>query len=317
VQILLSAIDAKGALRFVMTLAFLFSGSAVITAGWYANIFDASALLLIAIAIRLLFRDKAIAAGVVLGIAFFCKETAALALPFLVVLFAARRITFRQLLHSALPATLLGAIYFAIRAKIVPFSAAGDVHGFDPEQFLPTLLHLAESFWRQTMKASGPGVLGFVFIAFSIAVLRRARLIAAVLLFFLATVVIYWGMFGEYQNDVLIHHLNFVGRLYLVPVALMLFVLAMEKRTLAIAVLCLPILFGAITTWRDHARLQRMYKRIYRTAAEAKQKPLVVHSPAKAVDDTVRCIKIGNYPDAPIVVNEKTGRLEFVRARPQ
>lgn len=311
VQILLGAIAAKGALRFAMTIALLFSGSAVIAAGWYANIFDASSLLLIAIAVRLLFRDRAIAAGVVIGIAFFCKETTALALPFLLMLFAAGRIPFRQLLRTAIPATLLGAIYFAIRSKIVPFGATGDVHGFVPAQLLPTVINLAESFWRQTLKGAGPGIPGFLFLAMSLIALRRPRLIAAALAFLAATVVIYWGMFGLWQNGELIHHLNFVGRLYLVPATLMLFILALERRTLVIAVLCIPIVFGGITTWRDHARFQRMYKRLYRTAAQATQKPLIVHFPAKPLDDTVRGIKIGDFPAATMTINARTGRFEY------
>jgi hypothetical protein len=318
VQLLLDTAEAKGVLRFIMTVALLFSGSAVIAAGWYANIFDVSALLLIAVALRLLLRtgartNDAIAAGVIIGIAFFCKETTALALPFLVVLYAARRITFRQLLQAGIPASMLGAVYFAIRSKIVPFGSAGDVHGFNTEYFWPTVANLAESFWRQTMKGPGPGVLGFVFLALSLAVLRRPRLIAAALLFLAATVVIYWGMFGEYQNDLLIHHLNFIGRLFLVPTALMLFLLGLERRTLAIAILCLPIVFGGYTTWRDHARFQRTYKRIYRTAAEASAKPLTVHSTVKPLDDTVRGIRIGDFPQAQVIVNTKTGRLEYAK----
>ncbi len=311
VQILLGIIDAKGALRFVMTVALLFSGSAVIASGWYANIFDASSLLLIAIAVRLLFRDRAVSAGVIIGIAFYCKETTALALPFLLMLFAAQRITFRQLLRSAIPAALLGAIYFAIRSKIVPFGSTGDVHGFDAAQLLPTIVNLAESFWRQTLKGAGPGVLGFLFLAISLIALRRPRLIAAALAFLAATVVIYWGMFGLWQNGELIHHLNFVGRLYLVPVALMLFMLAIERRTLVIAVLCIPIVFGGITTWRDHARFQRMYKRLYRTAAQATQKPLIVHYPSKPLDDTVRGIRVGDFPTATMSINARSGRLEY------
>ncbi len=311
-QLLLGAIEATGMLRFVMTVALLFSGSAVITAGWYANIFDVSALLLIAVGLRLLLRDRAMAAGVIFGIAFFCKETTALALPFLVMLFAAGRISLRQLLRSGIPAALLGAGYFAIRAKIVPFGAAGDVHGFVAAQFLPTIGNLAESFWRQTLKGSGPDILGFLFLALSLIALRRPRLIAAALAFLGATAVIYWGMFGLWQGDELIHHLNFVGRLYLIPVVLMLVLLALERRTIVIAVLCLPILFGGITTWRDHARFQRMYKRIYRTAAQAAQKPLVVHFPTKPLDDTVRGIRVGDFPTATVIVNAKTGRLEFV-----
>lgn len=311
VQVLLGAIEARGVLRFVTTVALLFSGSAVIAAGWYANIFDVSALLLIAVAVRLLFRERAIAAGVVIGIAFFCKETTALALPFLLMLLAAGHITFRQSWLAGIPATLMGALYFALRSKIVPFGATGDVHGFVPDQLLPTVMNLAESFWRQTLKGPGPGILGFLFLAVSLIALWRPRLIAAALAFLAATVVIYWGMFGLWQDGELIHHLNFVGRLYLVPVALMLFMLALERRTLAIAVLCIPIVFGGITTWRDHARFQRMYNRLYRTAAQATQKPLIVHFPVKPLDDTVRGVRIGDFPTATMSINARKGRLEY------
>ncbi|MFP5247436.1 MAG: glycosyltransferase 87 family protein, partial [Thermoanaerobaculia bacterium] len=86
--------------QLVFTIAVLFSGSAVITAGWYANIFDASVLLLTALATVLLLRKRAIEAGIVMGIAFFCKETAILTLPFLLILFAARQIPFRDALRA-------------------------------------------------------------------------------------------------------------------------------------------------------------------------------------------------------------------------
>lgn len=293
----------------LFTIAFLFSGSAIITAGWFANVFDASALVLISFALLLLLRGRDLAAGVTIGIAFFCKETAALALPFLVVLLAAGRITFRQALRAGIPAAILGAIYFAIRSRIVPFGGEGDIHGFAAAQLAPTFLNLAESFWEQTLKWRG--FLGYVWLAVSLAALRRPRLIAAALLFFCATGVIYWGMFGEYQNGVLIHHLDFVGRLYLVPATLMLFLLALERRTVAIAVLLLPIVFGGFVTYRDHARFQRMYKRIYRTARQATVKPLTVHYPAKPLDDVVRGVKVGDIPDAAVTVNATTGRLAY------
>lgn len=296
-------------LATIFTTAFLFSSSAVITAGWYANVFDASALFLLSIALSLLLRGRDVAAGVVFGIAFFCKESAALGLPFLFVLFAAGRITFRQALRAGIPATILGAVYFVIRSKIVPFGGEGDIHGFDAAQFAPTVIHLAESFWEQNLKSFGS--LGFLWLAISLAALRRPRLIGAAVVFFLATAVIYWGMFDEYQNGVLVHHLDFVGRLYLVPVTLMLFLLALERRTAAIAVLLIPIVFGGFLTWRDHARFQRVYKRIYRTASEATVKPLTVHYPPKPLDDTVRGIKVGDIPDAAVTVDAKTGRLSY------
>jgi hypothetical protein len=303
------ALDLSGVHRLALTLAFLFSSSVVITAGWYANVFDASALFLLTVGLSLLLRGRDLAAGVVFGIAFFCKESAALGLPFIFVLFATGRITFRQALRAGIPATLLGALYFAIRSKIVAFGGEGDIHGFDAAQFVPTLVNLGESFWEQNLKSFG--FLGFAWLALSLAALRRPRVIGAALLFLLATAVIYWGMFNEYQDGVLIHHLDFVGRLYLVPATLMLFLLALERRTIAIAVLLIPIVFGGFVTWRDHARFQRMYKRIYRTAAQAQVKPLTVHYPPKPLDDTVRGIKAGDLPDAAVVVDPKTGRLSY------
>jgi len=193
----------------------------------------------------------------------------------------------------------------------VPFGTAGDVHGFSASELLPTLLHLAESFWRQTLKGDGPGLLGYLWLVVSLAALRKPRLIGATLLFLLATGLIYWGMFGEYQHGVLIHHLDFVGRLYLVPVTLLLFLLALERQTIAIALLCVPIVLGGYATWRDHARFQRLYKRIYRTAATAPQKPLLVHFPVKPLEDTVRQVRIGDFPQSPVKVDAKTGRLSF------
>lgn len=306
---LLLRMTQSAALRCAVTIAFLFSGSAVITAGWYANIFDASALLLVLAGLTLLLRGKEVAAGVILGLAFFCKEAAALALPFLVVLLAAQRITFKQALRCGVPATVLGAIYFAIRSKIVPFGGEGDIHGFAPDQLVPTLVNLAGSLWLQMLKGFLP--LGFFALLVCFVALRKPRIIAATLLFLAATTIIYWGMFGILQEGVLLHHLNFVGRLYLVPVTLLLVLLTLERRTLFVALLCVPIALGGVLTYRDHARFQRTYKRLYRTASEATQKPLRVHYPPKPLDDTVRGIQVGDFPDAAVKVDARTGRLTF------
>lgn len=297
--------------ELVFTIALLFSGSAVIAAGWYANIFDASALLLLAVGAYLLSRGWFLEAGLVFGVAFFCKETAALAFPFLLMLLAAGRITFKNTLRTGIPDAIFGASYFVLRSRIVAFGSSSDVHGFDMQLFLPTLMNLAESFWRQTLKGSGPGVIGFAFLLLSIAVLRRPKLIAAALALIVATAVLYWAMIMPYQDGVLMSHLNFIGRLYLIPVALMLVILALERRTIAIAVLLIPIVFGAFTTYRDHARLQRTYRRIYRTAAESKTKPLVVDFAEKPLHDTVRGVEIGAIPNAPVTIDERTGQLRL------
>jgi len=203
------------------------------------------------------------------------------------------------------------AASFAIRSRIVAFGSSSDVHGFDIHSFVPTLINLSESFWRQTLKGSGPGIIGFVFLAISLAGLRRPKLIAAAVALILATTVLYWQMIMPYQNGSLMTHLNFIGRLYLIPVALMLVILAMERQTIAICVLLIPIVFGAYTTYRDHARMQRTYRRIYRTALAAKTKPLVIDYAEKPLHDTVRGVDVGPFPNAPVTIDERKGRLVY------
>jgi len=296
--------------RFLLAVAFLFSGSGFIAAGWYANIFDASAILLIALGLSRLACGRDLEAGVIFGTAFFAKETAILVLPFLVLLAAAGRISLRNLLRAAVPAILLGGLYFVIRSRIVPFGSASDVHGFVPRDFLPTVINFGATFWIQTMKRQML-VIGLAFLAFSLAALRRPRTIAVATLFVIGCAVIYWGMFSKYQDGTVIAYQNFSGRLYLVPVALFLFLLTIEARDAAIAVLLIPILFGGAETYRDHTRFQRVYRRIYRTAAETTVKPLKVHYPPKPLADKVRGIDVGDHPDASVVIDAARGRLQF------
>jgi len=296
--------------RFFFTIAFLFSGSGFIAAGWYANIFDVTAMLILAAGLSQLARGRDVAAGVIFGVAFFAKETAILILPFLVILMVAGRISLPRILRTFLPALILGATYFVIRSHIVPFGQAGDVHGFERQHLIPTLINFASTFWIEALKRP-MFIAGFAFLAVSLAALRRPRLIVLTALFVIGGAIIYWGMFLDYENGTLIHFHNFVGRLYLIPVALFLFLLTIEKRDAAIAVLLIPILFGGAVTYRDHARFQRMYKRIYRTAAEAKVKPLRIHFPMKPLADKVRGIDIGDHPDANVVIDAKSGRLIY------
>jgi hypothetical protein len=289
---------------FVLTIALLFSGSAVITAGWYANIFDATSLFLIALALFLMTRRQFVLAGIAIGAGFFCKETTALALAFLVPLVATRRVRLRDAAVVAIPAVALGLAYFVLRGRIIAFGSTGDVHGFDVQQYVPSALGFLESFWRETLKAGKPTVLGFCAMLFSLAALRKPVVIAAAVVFLAACTIIYWGMFAQYQDGLLVSHHDFAGRLYLVPVSLMITLLALERRTLALAILLVLIVSGGITTYRDHARFQRAYRRIYRIA-----KPVTIYFPEKPLHDPARGIEIGDLPNATFTLDARTGRL--------
>jgi len=289
---------------FVTLVAFLFSGSAVIAAGWYANIFDSSALLLIALAFFLMTRSRFLLAGAFLGAAFFCKETTALALVFFLPLIAAGKLRLRDATVTAIPAVVLGLAYFGLRGRIISFGSASDVHAFTPQYYLPSAMHFLESFWRQTMKVALPAILGFAWIVLSLVALKKPRVIAAVVVFLLAATILYWGMFLDYQDGVVISHHNFVGRLFLIPVWLMIVLMAVERRTLFLAILLVPILWGGVTTYRDHVRFQRGYRHIYRLA------PVTIYYPTKPLHDTVRGVEIGNLPNAKLALDPRTGQLQ-------
>jgi len=292
--------------RFVYAIAALFSGSAVIVAGWYANIFDAAALFILACGLALLARGRPIAAGLAFGAAFFCKEAAALVLPFLLVLFAAEKIRFRDMVRAAAPTFLLGSLYFWLRGRLIPLGGPTDTHRFELDHLVVTMTHIVETFWLQTVKA-GPWIpIGAMITVASVLALRRPRLIAAMTAFLASTIFIYWGMFDTLLTDI-IDPSNFAGRMYLIPCTLFLFVLALERRTITIALLLVPIVFGAAITYRDHARFQRLYKKIYRSA------PLTVDYPIKPLDDSVRGVRIGDIPDAPYRIDPRNARLTVRR----
>jgi hypothetical protein len=291
----------------IFTLSFLYSAGAVIVAGWFANLFDAWVLLLIALGVFLLSRQHPVGAGLVFGVAFFCKETAALSLPMLLLFMAAGYLRFRDALRAGLPAAALGGLYFFLRNRVIPFGSSADTHQFLPADFFPTIVGLMESYWRQTLWGDGPGLLGFCFFAFSVAAMPGWRARGAFLLLVLATAMIYWQMFAPYQHGVLIHYLMFVGRLYLIPAAITLFVLA-GKREWSLILLAVPLLAGAAATYMRYERFQESYRDVYRHAARA-QRPTRIYFPMKPLNDPHRDLEIGDLPDARLALDPETGRL--------
>lgn len=288
----------------VFLFAALFSAGAVIVAGWFANIFDASAMLLLACGIVLLTRRWFLEAGLVFGFAFFFKETAALALPFVVWLAAIGRLRWREAMKVIVPAMTLGVVYFVLRGLVVPLGSAADTHQFAASMIVPTARGLVESYWRETLW-NAPSVAGYVVFLFSFAALRGWRSRAAFLGFLACNVVIYLSMFATYQGRTLIHYLMFVPRLYFIPVTLTLFVFALQRRTWAIAVLAIPLLLGATATYVGYARFQRAYAAIYRT----EPKPLRIDYAGKPLHDPIRRIDIGDFPDAPLRLDPFRGQL--------
>jgi hypothetical protein len=292
---------------FVFVFATLFSAGAIITAGWFANIFDASVLLLAAWGLLLITRGWFLEAGFVFGFAFFFKETAAMVFPLLLILAAIDRIKLRDAIRIATPAIAIGILYFGLRSLVVPFGSAADTHQFQLPMLLPTAKGLAESYWRETLWGS-PGVIGYTVFAFSVAAMRTWRARGAFVAYAAAAVVLYLSMFAAYQGHDLIHYLMFVPRLYFIPVTLTLFIFAVDRRWWAVAILAIPLLMGAIGAYTRYEKFQRSYRKLYRYAATA-AKPAKIDYAMKPLHDPRRSIEIGDFPDAPMRLDPVNGLL--------
>ncbi|HEV7573228.1 MAG TPA: hypothetical protein VGQ21_17135 [Thermoanaerobaculia bacterium] len=298
---------------FFFVFATLFSAGAIITGGWFANIFDASVLLLAACGLLLLARGWFLKAGFVFGIAFFFKENAAMIFPLLLLLVAIDRLKLRDAVRTALPAMVIGTVYFALRGLVVPFGSGADTHQFRMDMVIPTAAGLLESYWRETLWGR-PGVVGYAVFALSLIAMRGYRARAAFAVYIAFAIVIYLSMFTVYQGHELaryvmaVPHLTFLPRLYFVPVTLTLFVFALDRRWWVIAILAIPLLAGAAGTYSRYQRFQRNYRDVYRYA-QHEPKPVRIDYAMKPLHDPRRGIDIGDFPDAALRLDPRTGRI--------
>ena len=304
----LDAWDGRSERRNALfTFAYLFSGGAIIVATWFANIFDAAVMLLVAWGLLLVTRNKFVSAGLLFGLAFFCKETAAMTLPLLVLLIAVDRIKIRDAVKVAIPTISLGVFYFVLRSLVIPFGSAADTHQFHAAMIVPTVTGLIESYWREGLWSHAT-ILGYGAFLFSLTIMRgwRGRIAFAAFVAFAA--LIYMEMFTTYQGNALSPHLMFIPRLYFIPVALSLFVFAVDRRWWAVAVLAIPLLAGAVGTYMRYERFQRCYRSLYRYARKA-PKPVRVDYAMKPLHDPARGIEIGDFPDAHLRIDPVNGLL--------
>jgi len=268
---------------------------------------------LFACGLLLLTRRRFSEAGFIFGVSFFCKETAAMTLPLILLLVAIRRLTVREAVEVAIPTIAIGALYFGLRGLVVPFGSVADTHQFQLETIIPTVTGLVESYWRETLWDS-PGVIGYIVFVFSLVVMRGWRARAAFVAYIACAVLVYLSMFTVYQGHELarhlmaVPHLTFIARLYLIPVTFTLFIFALDRRWWAVAVLSLPLFIGAVGTYTRYGRFQRVYRRIYHYAENA-PKPVRIDYPMKPLHDSQRGIDIGDFPDAPLLLDPMTGRL--------
>ncbi len=291
----------------------LFSASSLITATWFANIFDAACLFFLALAIRLYVSGRLAACGVSFALAVFCKESCVLAFPLFGWLLwedLREKDVWGANARIWLAVSMLGvsAVYWWLRHSFVPIGSEADIHGFDIDVYAASYASFIAGFPAQSSSFAHGGAMFWAGIAamITLVVLTRSFGPKFTILAILGLCgPVYWGMFG-YQGDNVMSHHNFVGRLYLIPFAMTLFILFARAPRPAILLIALFSVWGIGVTWRQHFEFQQTYAEIYRLA-ESVEGTLVVHYPEKPLDDFRRDISIGDYPNAALRIDREGG----------
>ncbi len=306
--------DTGRAIAFFAIL--LFSSSSLITATWFANIFDATCLFFLALALRCYVAGRLAACGVSAALAVFCKESAALALPLFVWLLweDLRGSDLRDRkarIGLAIFTAGVAAIYWQLRHSLIPIGSEVDIHGFDIDIFAASYASFIAGFPTQSSSFAQGDMIFRAGMAATVALVVLTRNLGpkVTLLAILGLCgPVYWGMFGYQDGNIMSYH-NFVGRLYLIPFALSLFVMFAAASRPAILLLALFSVWGMGTTWRQHLVFQQTYAEIYRLA-ESAEGGLVVHYPEKPLEDFRRNLSIGDFPDAAVRIAPRAGGLE-------
>lgn len=291
----------------IFTLLFLFSSSGFITATWYANLFDASSLFLLTLALLLISYERFLLASIAVGLSFFCKEINLIFLPFVIILYFNQKLDVKSLISSLITMLIFASGYWLLRFNMIELGSQGDIHDFAFNKFLPSLQGFIESFWWQNMQREQAGWFGIICFALSILAFKRwfNMLLFTGLLFL--TMLIYWGMFAYYQQDV-INHLNFIGRLYLIPATLLLIALILWARPAILALIAIPLLWGGWQTYLAHQQFQTTYLTIFQLAAQ-QENILLIDYKENPLNDPIRKVQIGDYPQAKYKIDTKTGKL--------
>jgi hypothetical protein len=293
----------------------LFGGAAVIAVTWFANIYDVSALLCISSGLLMMTYERPWAAGVAIGLSFFCKESAALVLPFLGFMLLLRKEHRRATALTTAAAGLIGLVYWLLRSQVTVLGSAADVHGFELDRLAPTVTGLVQTFWSQTT-VSPLRWLAVLSFALSLLLVRRWVSVAALTAIWLGSAVVYMGMIAP-RDFPLIHQATYSGRLFLIPVTMAALILALTGRRALLWIVLVPGLIGGYEVYSRHMLQQQVYRQAYELAAVAEEKPLVIHIATPGNFYSPRLgIRIGNFPDADWELNREDATL-VARASPE
>ena len=297
--------------RFGFFLIMLYSGSVLICASWFANIFDVSCLFFIALATWAYTRDRLALCCAGIALAVFSKEVYLLIVPlFLLLIIRNEREDWRRVLIMTAVFTAFSLLYWLLRQAAVPLGSEQDLRSFGTDNLVDSVVSMLAGLVFQFSKFTRYNPVywaGLLVLLLAFIGLRDFRAKLAVMGLLILCVAVYWSMFGHQGDEIVTYH-NFAGRLFLVPFAILLFILVWDARWPVLVLVGLSSMWGYIATWRDHRIFQQTYAEIYELA-ERTEGSLVIHYPEKPLNDFNREILIGDFPDAEFEISSAQGGL--------
>lgn len=291
----------------ILALTYFGSGSVLIGAGWFANIFDVGALFFVLLGFWCLVNQHWKLAFLSLALSFFCKEIAILQFSLLLAFCWTKRIPLKK--SALLVCALLSVfcLYLFLRHTYVPIGSAQDIHGFDIKQIPNTLFALFESLWWQHTRRE-PGFIGLLCSLLFFASITNWRVTLCALATVLPCLAIYLGML-PYEHDQAFTYLVFESRLYLMPVVLLLVMAGIWGRTWLYSAILVPIIWGNVMTYQDYQGFQTVYRDIY-NMAQQQTEPLKVHYPTSPLSDPKRNLMIGDFSStADYIIDTENAKL--------
>lgn len=303
--------QSESSRRVVFFVLMIFSSSAYMTASWFANVFDASCLFFFSVAYKAYTSRWYSVCVISSAFSIFSKEAYVLFIPFLLLtIYSDKERSKYGVLAIILAIVSFSLIYWSIRQQVVAFGSGSDIHSFELSAFVESALSFLAGFLYQFSKFQvadfvfGAGIVSLAICLISL----KSNLNRLATIFILAmSVVIYWGMFGYQGSNIVTSH-NFVGRLYLIPYAIVLYLFCADSNRYCITLIALFSVVGLVNTYSDHLKFQETYDEIYSLAAESNE-PLKIYYPEKALQDTQRNIFVGNLRDADYRINVADGGI--------
>jgi hypothetical protein len=294
---------------FFFTLS-LYSSSFLITAGWFANIFDALCLFFISMGILLMSEKKYLLSSILIGLSFYCKEISILIIPMIGFFLYNKTVSVKKMIVPLIIIVLFNGLYWYLRQRVIPLGSPNDIHGFTLDTFFPSFFIFLNSFWWQHTKYSSNSFeawLGLIVFILSIISIKGYinKLLASFIV--ILSALAYWGMFA-YQEQVIMNWNNFSGRLYLIPSVMVLYIISTKSNRFIFLLLAIMIPLGTIKTYVSHFKFQKVYSDIY-DLARRQNEPLVIHYPEKSLSDPFRNIYLGNYQNSDIYINIYEAKL--------